>query len=275
VSVLPVRALAYDGDAEFIVARAPSPPVTAAARFRAESAPVAARLAEQVRVARDLLAGAALDAGARAAVGRGLHAVVVELRELAESYDIAAVADVCRAREASAATLDPRAVAGVEHVAHGLLGALAPARAPTPPAPTPAPPPPPEPPVAPASEPPADSAFELAPEPAAEAAAPAPAAPFRPPTGPALVELLEHSITGIERWPGTPLDMPAVPPPPAAAAKAFPPDGVVPVEVLLYRGKAALARARAVRDQLRARDGAPDPALLAELYDLIDLAAAD
>jgi hypothetical protein len=50
---------------------------------------------------------------------------------------------------------------------------------------------------------------------------------------------------------------------------------VVPVEQLLYRGRAAIERARDVRDRLRATTGAPDPALLAELYDLLDLAVTD
>ncbi len=238
--VLPIRALAYDGDDAFVVERAPDPPTTAAHRFRTEAAPIAARVAEQVRMARDLMAGAALDTTARAAVGQGLQRVVADLRELAESYDIAPVADVCRAREAGAATLDPRAVAGVEHVAHGLLGALA----------------------------------EQIPEPVAATpvadAVPTPA--YRPPTGPALVELLEHGITGIERFPGTPLDMPAVPPP-APPAPAI--DGIVSIDQLFYRGRAALDRARVVRDELRGADGPPDPDLLDELYDLLDLAALD
>lgn len=241
---VPIRALAFDGDTAFVVERASAPPVTAAHRFRTESAPVAARVAEQVRVARDLLAAAALDPSARAAVGRGLRAVVVELRELAESYDVAPVADACRAREGGAEVLDPRAVAGIEHVAHGLLGAMTGEAAPR------------------------VVRAEPSPEPS-----PAPAEPFRPPTGPALVELLAHGISGLEGWPGTPLDMPAVPPPtPPVAA-----DGTVPIETLVYRGRAALDRARVVRDALRtAPDGtAPDPDLLAELFDLLDLAAAD
>ncbi len=49
--------------------------------------------------------------------------------------------------------------------------------------------------------------------------------------------------------------------------------GVVPIESLLYRGEAALARARAVRDSLR-RAEQPAPDSLAELYDLLDLATA-
>jgi hypothetical protein len=46
----------------------------------------------------------------------------------------------------------------------------------------------------------------------------------------------------------------------------------VPIEHLLYSGRSALERARAVRDELRARPGPPDPALLDELYELLDLA---
>lgn len=248
-AVLPIRALAYDGDVAFVVERASDPPITAAQRFRAAAAPVAARVAEQVRVARDLLDGAALDAAARAAVGHGLQRVVVELRELAERYDVAPVAEVCRAREAGAATLEPHAITGIEHVAHALLGDAVARELDTP-----------------VATPPDIVAKDRADTDRADAPAPT----FRPPTGPALVELLEHGISGLEQWPGTPLDVPAVPAPvPAVAA-----DGIVPIESLYYRGRAALDRARAVRDLLRTQNGAPDPELLAELYDLLDLAAA-
>lgn len=48
-------------------------------------------------------------------------------------------------------------------------------------------------------------------------------------------------------------------------------DAIVPVENLLYRGQAALERARALRDELRSR-GITDPEALHELYDLLDLA---
>lgn len=49
---------------------------------------------------------------------------------------------------------------------------------------------------------------------------------------------------------------------------------IVPVEQLVYRGTAALDRARAIRDDLRRR-GAADPEELNELYDLLDLARAE
>ncbi|GEM_PF-625018 len=50
-------------------------------------------------------------------------------------------------------------------------------------------------------------------------------------------------------------------------------DGLVPIEALLFRGPAALARARAIRDALRG-ERMPHPEALAELYDLLDLAAS-
>ena len=55
---------------------------------------------------------------------------------------------------------------------------------------------------------------------------------------------------------------------PASATGA----SVVPIESLLYRGESALSRARVIRDTLR-DDPAPPPDALAELYDLLDLAA--
>ena len=51
-------------------------------------------------------------------------------------------------------------------------------------------------------------------------------------------------------------------------------DAIVPVETLLYRGQAALERARALRDELRSR-GVTDPEALHELYDLLDLARVE
>ncbi len=99
----------------------------------------------------------------------------------------------------------------------------------------------------------------------------------------------EHATT----WPGTdmpPGDTPQSLPPvardkPGNATDAERPEAptiVVPIESLLYHGDSALARARTVRDELRAawqRAGgtAMDPttsALLDELSDLLDLATA-
>ncbi len=51
-------------------------------------------------------------------------------------------------------------------------------------------------------------------------------------------------------------------------------DSIVPVESLVYRGPAALDRARALRDVMR-RTGVADPDSLNELYELLDLARAE
>jgi len=56
------------------------------------------------------------------------------------------------------------------------------------------------------------------------------------------------------------------------ASKSAGDKDVVPVEDLVYRGRAALDRAIEVRDELREAGGPPDPAALDELYDLIALA---
>ena len=52
-------------------------------------------------------------------------------------------------------------------------------------------------------------------------------------------------------------------------------DEVLPVDALLYRGRAALDRAMEIRDQLRRESGPPAAELLEELYDLVELARAD
>ena len=133
------------------------------------------------------------------------------------------------------------------------------------------------------------------------------------PTGRELHALLEDSIAGISRLDDQPLDgsaRSAVPPRAAAPAAAPPPastaapaaaitpaterpttaaapaaeasddrpadEQVVPIQTLLYRGPSALRRARELRDELRtASAGRRLPDALAELFELLDLAAAE
>jgi hypothetical protein len=52
-------------------------------------------------------------------------------------------------------------------------------------------------------------------------------------------------------------------------------DDVLPVDALVYRGRAALNRAIEVRDAIRQAGGAPAPELLEELYDLVELARVE
>jgi chemotaxis protein histidine kinase CheA len=83
-------------------------------------------------------------------------------------------------------------------------------------------------------------------------------------SGRALREMINASLTELS----TLEDMPLIEPVRADE------DAIVPVEALLYRGQAALERARALRDELRSR-GTTDPEALHELYDLLDLARVE
>lgn len=85
-----------------------------------------------------------------------------------------------------------------------------------------------------------------------------------PRSGRALRDMLDASITQLSSLEDVPLIEPV----------RTDENAIVPVEALLYRGTAALERARALRDELRSR-GATDPEALHELYDLLDLARAE
>ena len=54
----------------------------------------------------------------------------------------------------------------------------------------------------------------------------------------------------------------------------IPDENIVPIETLLYRGKAALARARELRQEMLA-ERTPPRETIEELFDLLDLAIAD
>lgn len=110
---------------------------------------------------------------------------------------------------------------------------------------------------------------EPAPEPESE---PVAAGSATRPTGRDLHALLESGIAGItrlrdERGVATPGTASAVRPPTPAASD------VVPVDALLYRGRAALGRAIELRDEIRRAPGPPPVEKLDELFDLLDLAA--
>jgi hypothetical protein len=81
-----------------------------------------------------------------------------------------------------------------------------------------------------------------------------------------LRSLLETGIAGIGQLGERPLSQPV----------PIVDDSVVPMDTLLYRGRAALERAIAVRDQIRqANGGVPSREALDELFDLLDLAATE
>lgn len=114
-------------------------------------------------------------------------------------------------------------------------------------------------------------AAPVAPPPVAAAPAPAPASPPPVPhTTPAprtsgrtaLGSLLAQSAASVEALADHPLAAPA----------PMPEQPIVPVESLVYRGRAALRRAIELRDEMRAAANPPARESLEELFDLLDLA---
>ncbi|NUR35043.1 MAG: hypothetical protein HOQ30_13615 [Gemmatimonadaceae bacterium] len=81
----------------------------------------------------------------------------------------------------------------------------------------------------------------------------------------AMNELLDRGIRTLGTLPQTPLSNPVT----------LPEQAPVPIDVLLYRGRAAIERAREIRDTIRRNGGVADADTLGELYDLLDLALTD
>jgi len=271
-AVVPIARLFPADPGPHVVHRNPRPPITADLRFRQAAVPLASTLRRLIGEARH-----ATDDAARRAAGDDLRGALRDLGELAESYDIAAVANFARAREGALGALDERALDTVDAAAQSLVESAGTvwARRTPPSATAVVPPPAAEPPRSTPPSPPVVAEPLAVPLPAAAApsvAAPeAPAPSHTPASGQALVELLETSISGLHRM----VDDATLASPPTTPGRASSDDAeLASIDTLLYRGRAALVRAREVRDTLRDAH-APDRALLDELYDLIDLAALD
>jgi hypothetical protein len=85
------------------------------------------------------------------------------------------------------------------------------------------------------------------------------------PTGRELKEFLGRGIETLDRLQDQPL----------REATPLPDERIVPIQELLYRGRAAVERAVLLRDELRRRGGPPPQEVVDELYDLLDLALVD
>ncbi|MBX6333642.1 MAG: hypothetical protein IRY91_17485, partial [Gemmatimonadaceae bacterium] len=89
--------------------------------------------------------------------------------------------------------------------------------------------------------------------------------PIRTPTGRELHAYLQDGLAGFRELEKTPLSQPAV----------LPDETIVPIDTLLYRGRAALQRAAELRQELLRPGATPSREAVQELFDLIDLALLD
>lgn len=246
--VVPIADLFY-GDAEGVVETASAPPTSASERFRLELVSQGEHLRQVVAAARQ-----ATEATAAARAQRDLRRALRALQAAAESFGEGEVASLLGQRMASLDRLDGRMLDDLNALAAALTDAtapgvdlrtrlqqlttrpLTPARAPTPPA-----------------------AFQSAGSPP-----PAPAS-ARGRTPARVAALLDSSIVAIESLAGQPL----------APRVEIPEDALVPIDSLLYRGRAALDRAVEIRDELRRTGVDADKAALDELFELLDLARTE
>ena len=254
--IVPISELFYQDAGPHVVERAAAPATTPRHRFRADVVSLAEHLRRLVGDAR-----AAADLVARDRMGRELRSAIRTLRNTAESFGESLVGQFAARILDAAARLERDALTQLDEVAGQLattqgdpsdrIAAFlsAPAapprvtRAPTPAWVPPAPPTP-APPRAPSIVMPASA---LA------------------PTGRELHDLLATGLAGLDRLEREPMAQPT----------PVEDDSVVPIDRLLYRGRAALDRAIAIRNGIRTRQAVPSPDELDELFDLLDLVGTE
>lgn len=282
--VVPIASLAPTGGADAMVFRAPAPSITFAQRFIADATPLVGSLQSRL---------APLRQGTMQRVGSDMAAafrpVLLSLRDLAVSYGHDDIGGFCDAALGAPAPLPTAAVSALDMALTVML----------------------QPEVAPhlraqrlielrrdilAATPLRGAAHDIdlrssgnqrtrtplatplvgtrtaTPRPAPSVARPTPAAP----RGRELNTLLTSSLEKVRELDVTPLGLLAIPGnavPPASVTSAPAPD-VVPMESLLYRGPRALSRARHIVGQLRSSGEHGDTSLLAELFDLVELAGS-
>ncbi len=235
--IVPIAALFHGDTGPHLVSTSPNPPTTPPERFRMEVVSQAEHLRRLVADART-----SSDPASRERLGRELRTALRALEAAAVSFDEKRVAGIARDAVTNAATLDPRALESLDRLAALLAD-------------------------------PRLQSSDLAREieelgrPAPRAAASAAPARSRTmtPTGRELKEFLDQGIESLGRLQDKPLREPT----------PLPDEQIVPIQELLYRGRAAVERARTLRDELRHRGGAPPQDVIDELYDLLDHALVE
>jgi chemotaxis protein histidine kinase CheA len=292
--IVPIAQLFYgDGGAD-VVESAEHPPTTMAERFRLELVSQGEHLRALVSMARST-PGASESSRMRRELRRALRS----LQATAESFGDAAISAAMTEQADLVERGDDGSLAALDRIATALArpagdaaslatqlraAAMEPAPEPEPvfaPKPVPIIAPQPEPVNVPQSAP----AVQPLPRPAPPATPPrslSPAALQQPtmmaPVTPApaarvavrqtpddLLAALDSSIAALHDLVQRPISQPV----PTVEEK------LVPIESLLYRGRAALDRAVEIRDQLRLGGPTSDPEALEELFDLLELARAE
>lgn len=247
--VVPISALFPDDGAPGLVSAAPSPPTTTAGRFRLE-------VVSHCEHLRKLVADAsrAVDAATRERLGRELGTATHALSRMAASFGEQPLAAFFAEQREQAAMLGRAALETLDRVSQLLAttGSDSTAeilrRLAVPVHST----------VSVPLHPGLVDIGTLAPADIPSLVSAGPAT-----SGDALHDMLERGIVGLSGLDDAPLVEPT----------AFADDVTVPIEDLVYRGRDALERAIELRDVIRQDGGPPDTAMLAELFDLLELAA--
>jgi len=255
--VIPISALYQDGGGDHVVHAAPNPPTTPQQRFRMEVVSHAEHLRRLVSDARS-----AAEGPLRQRAGNELRSAVRALQRAAESFGETETARLVQALAEPAAAMEVRALDELDRVARSLAQPAGdtPTRPATPAAAIPTTPP---------AARQTTGTPSLAPTPymGTPAVSRATGAIVMPaPSGSSLENALASGLTGLARLNDEPL---------AEPANVDEDDGAVPIQDLVYRGKAALARAIEVGEAIKAGVGAPDQDALAELFDLLELATTE
>jgi HPt (histidine-containing phosphotransfer) domain-containing protein len=297
--IVPIAQLFYGDGGANVVESAEHPPTTMAERFRLELVSQGEHLRALVSMARSTPA-ASESSRTRRELRRALRSLQATAESFGESAISAAMTEyadlVERGDERSLATLDRIATALARPAgdAASLAGQLRaaeiepapqpePVFAPKPasifaPKPEPIIAPKPEPIIAPPTEPVSVPQSAPAVQPPLPPPAPLQQVPPMAPIAPSpaarvaarqtpddLLAALDSSIAALHDLVQRPISQPV----PTVEEK------LVPIESLLYRGRAALDRAVEIRDQLRGGGPTSDPDALDELFDLLDLARAE
>jgi chemotaxis protein histidine kinase CheA len=292
--VVPIAELFYEDGGPTVLQPVPNPPTSPAERFRLEVVSQGEhlrRLVSDARGARDDLA--------RDRVRRALRQALRGLRQAAESYGERDVAAFVASHNDDVVQLDSRALDSLDEVAAMLaqpatspaslvarLRALQakPVAAAGAPAPTPSAPPTPSVPAQPSAgeSASAESASRTMTPVQPSTIAPPSATPQERdrPAAAAMADLATSAASAPRQPLGSLLEagiakLGALRTAPLVAPTPLPEQPAVPIDVLLYRGRAAIERCREIRDQVRSTGGPVDAETLGELFDLLDLALTD